>query len=348
MTQSVLPELPGDILEASELLSNERRTITGDPSLAATLIGETYAPARLEIRGGPLDFELDLRRFQSDGVELSLMSVGADVLVTAPPPRDRYIIAIPVSGHVTAGTRGQVCTLTRTTGIVMSPNQPVFFSDWSSDYRHLCVRIEKASLDSALSAMLHRPISEPVEFAFPLEISATRSRPLMRALELTALEMLEGDPSRSRVPLTSSISQLLINSLFFVQDHSFTHALHETGLDPDYPASLRAAQRFVAEQANESISVVDIAHAANVSVRALEEQFQRHLHMSPTAYLRETRLLLIRDELHRSSAESTTVGAVAARWGFRHAGRFSAIYRQRFGVTPSADLRNRANSSLRT
>ena len=39
------------------------------------------------------------------------------------------------------------------------------------------------------------------------------------------------------------------------------------------------------------------------------------------------------------AAGAVTVAAVAYRWGFAHLGRFAAVYRSRFGVTPSEDLK---------
>lgn len=339
--RSSVRELPGDILEGASVLPGERRTITADLELASTAIHETYGPARVEVRHGPLDFELDLRRFRSFGVELSLMSVGADISLTAPPLRDHYIIAIPVSGRVTAGTPSQVCSLSRATGIVMSPNQPVFFSDWSSDYRHLCVRIAKSKVTSALSLMLRRPVREAAEFAFALDVSARRSRPLIGALELAALEMLEGDHGAARSVMASTISQLVVNSLLLSQDHSFGDALRDPVVDPDLPEPLRIAQRFIIDHAGDPIGVADVAKAASLSVRALEEGFARYLRVPPMAYLRDLRLVLAHEDLRRSTPAETTVRTVAERWGFRHAGRFSHIYRERFGISPSQELHSR-------
>lgn len=334
-------ELPGDILECAAAAPGEHRTITADLALASAAISETLAPVRLEAQHGPPGFQLDLRRFRAFGIELSLVSIGAELALSAPPLRDHYLVAVPISGHVTAGTRGQVCKLSRTTGIVISPNQPVFFSEPTSDCRQLCVRIAKAKVNSALSVMLRRPVPQAPEFAFRLDVCAPRSRPLMRALELAALEMLEDDATAARSVMASSISQLVINSLLLSQEHTYADELRNPLVDPDFPEPLRVAQRFMVDHAADSIGVADIARAANLSVRALEEGFARYVHVPPTVYLRDLRLVSAHEDLLRSKPEETTVRAVAERWGFRHAGRFSTIYRERFGVSPSQELRNR-------
>ena len=334
-------ELPGDILAGAPTTPGERRAITSDPVRASAEIRDAYAPHRLELRGRAADFELDLRRFELVGLELSMMSVGGDITLTAPPPRDRYIIAIPVSGHVTAGTRNESCTVSRLKGIVMNPDQPVYFSDWSPDYRHLCIRIGKGTIDSALGLMLQHPAPRSTQFRFALDLTSQRSGPLLRALQLAALEILEKDVSVARSMMASSISQLLVNALLLAQDHSFTESVSRPQVDPSHPAALRVAQRFIAENAGESISVRDIANAANLSVRVLEDVFSRCLGMPPMTYLRAMRLDLVREDLRRLSPEETSVGAVAQRWGFNHAGRFSGAYKARFGVFPSRELRAR-------
>lgn len=335
----------GDILEGTESTPDERRVITGNTNQAAHEIRSAYAPARLEIRRDPLDFELDLRRFRTLGVELSLMSVRVDVMIAAPPPRDCYIIAVPISGNVTVGNRNQKHVLSRTTGIVMSPSHPVFFSDWSADFRQLCVRISKSRVDSALRAMLGMPPRESLEFAFALDLAAQSTKPLMRALEIAALEVLEGDESTARVAMASSISELVVNALLLSQDHSSSEALKRPAVDPDFPEPLRLAQRFVIDHAAEPLTVRDIADAARLSVRMLEEGFARYLHVSPMAFLREVRLVLAQNDLRKAMPEEVTVSTVAARWGFRHAGRFSVTYRERFGISPSKELRTRTSGS---
>jgi AraC-like DNA-binding protein len=46
-------------------------------------------------------------------------------------------------------------------------------------------------------------------------------------------------------------------------------------------------------------------------------------------------------ELRAADPATTTISQVAARWGFRHQGRFAAEYRRRYGVQPTDTLRRR-------
>jgi transcriptional regulator GlxA family with amidase domain len=85
-----------------------------------------------------------------------------------------------------------------------------------------------------------------------------------------------------------------------------------------------------------------------VSVRTLQELFRRHLDTTPTDHLRAIRLDRAHRELRAADPESTTVGAVAGRWGFTHTGRFAATYRTRYGASPSETLRGRPRMSDHT
>jgi len=107
----------------------------------------------------------------------------------------------------------------------------------------------------------------------------------------------------------------------------------------DRPATLRRALRFIDDNASRPIGVEEIAGAARLSSRGLQDLFRRSLGTTPTRYLRAVRLDGARSELERSDAESASVAEIAARWGFVHAARFAQAYREAFGENPSRTLR---------
>ncbi len=94
----------------------------------------------------------------------------------------------------------------------------------------------------------------------------------------------------------------------------------------------------IASHADACLTTADLARVAGVSVRALQDGFQRELGMSPVAYVRNVRLDRVHAELCERPAE-VSITEVATRWGFFHLSRFSAQYRRRFGVLPSLTLR---------
>ena len=113
-----------------------------------------------------------------------------------------------------------------------------------------------------------------------------------------------------------------------------------TGTGPEHER-LRRALEFVHEHAREPIGTPEIAAAAGLSPRGLQQSLRRHLDQTPGDLLRGVRLDGARADLIRSDRDETSVADVARAWGFGHLGRFSATYRARFGVLPSESLRSR-------
>ncbi|MER7762247.1 AraC family transcriptional regulator [Streptomyces sp. NPDC097619] len=101
------------------------------------------------------------------------------------------------------------------------------------------------------------------------------------------------------------------------------------------------AARFIEENAHREIGIADIARAARVTPRAVQYAFARHAGTTPLEYLRTARLTCSHAELIAAAPGEVTVGQVAAKWGFSNPGRFSAQYRQVYGVPPSVTLHRR-------
>ncbi|UAJ79300.1 AraC family transcriptional regulator [Leifsonia sp. ZF2019] len=106
------------------------------------------------------------------------------------------------------------------------------------------------------------------------------------------------------------------------------------------PAALQRAEEYLRDHAADPVSIADAAEAARLSVRGLQEQFQRWLSISPARYLRNVRLEGARNELFaaRADGRSPLVRDVAAKWGFTHVGRFAGYYADAYGESPSATL----------
>ncbi|MFH8724712.1 helix-turn-helix transcriptional regulator [Streptomyces termitum] len=106
--------------------------------------------------------------------------------------------------------------------------------------------------------------------------------------------------------------------------------------------TLRRAMAFVEENAHRDIGLADIAAAVPVTPRAVQYAFARHAGTTPLAHLRRVRLARAHEELRAADPGTTTVAAVAARWGFAHPGRFAAEHRREYGTTPARTLREDA------
>jgi AraC family ethanolamine operon transcriptional activator len=90
------------------------------------------------------------------------------------------------------------------------------------------------------------------------------------------------------------------------------------------------------------VRVNDLCAALKISRRTLYRAFHETLGVGPKAYLRLTALSMARCVLVEASPGTTSVTEVALNHGFPELGRFSVLYRQMFGESPSDTLRRRA------
>jgi AraC-like DNA-binding protein len=105
---------------------------------------------------------------------------------------------------------------------------------------------------------------------------------------------------------------------------------------------LERAEAFMHEHLADPISIPDVARAVGVSARGLQLLYQRELDVPPIGRLRQLRMAAAKDVLAAAPSRSTTVGAVAQRFGYSNVGRFIAHYRSEYGETPAQTLQRTA------
>ena len=105
---------------------------------------------------------------------------------------------------------------------------------------------------------------------------------------------------------------------------------------------VRLAEDFALAQTADRLCVTDLCLATGVSERSLQYAFQEVMGMSPLAYLTRLRLHRVRKELRMGTYGSTTVSALALKWGFWHFGDFSRAYKDCFDELPSETLRRKS------
>ncbi len=110
--------------------------------------------------------------------------------------------------------------------------------------------------------------------------------------------------------------------------------------DPDdadaSPSTVRRAARIIEAHAGEELTPGDLARECNVTPRALQYAFRKHLGCTPQDYMKRVRLDLVRRSLRTGT--STSVSDAAATYGFFNPGRFASDYRQVFDENPGQTL----------
>lgn len=267
---------------------------------------------------------------------------GGDVVVEAGATGDRVVVTLPL-GPMGVGFRA--VRDARSSSFVLAPDRRTLMvpDPWAGA---LIVAADIARVREHLERLLGTPVHGELEFladhacVTPLPRSHLDST--CRAVRDSLLAS-GGDlaPVAARV-----LEQAVLSAVLLSLPHNYTDRLCGT---PDRVSTshAEAVREWMEVNFADAVTVPDVAAAVGLSVRQLQSVVLERYGVTPTELLREIRLTRARDHLADAvGAPPATVAQAAHRCGFTHLGRFSALYRVRFGEAPSASLHRAQTSSV--
>ena len=105
----------------------------------------------------------------------------------------------------------------------------------------------------------------------------------------------------------------------------------------------KLAQEFIEEHYCEAVHIEDLCRVTGVAVRTLQRCFREYFDLTITEYLKIVRLDAAFRGLIAADPSQGSVSTIARQKGFRHLGRFSEEFRERFGKLPNEALAMRAD-----
>ena len=266
------------------------------------------------------------------------LSYTTEVHLDTPELESAYQVNLLTSGVMPTYSGSDTTIADARTAAIYRPDRPTGFTGWRTPTPMLAVKISRLALERELERLLDRPVDGPIAFDISLDVGSGRGAE-WAALLRTVVGSLEDPESLVRQPmLAAPLVRSLLTGLLLAAQHQFRDEL-DRPFAAAAPGAVKRARAYIDANAAEPITVFEIAEAADVSVRSLQQGFKRTLGMSPTAYLQGVRLRRAHSDLLASDPATTTVAEIAARWGFRHGGRFASRYRTTFGVLPTATIR---------
>ncbi|MBM7801730.1 AraC-like DNA-binding protein [Curtobacterium luteum] len=315
--------MPSDSPRAEHL---DRRGLDIDE--AVSFYERVYASHDIHISGATRgEFAWRYRTVGDEHVSVNTSAVGARRWGTINPGR-QYILAWATRPGILLDTDSS-SPLEMVPGVpVMYPAHREFTFDATPNTQHL-VRFDGDFLEAVAAA--HRDgVPGPLVFRRHPDPEALRT--LQRVISAAGPELLHVDTARStRIRRNLALAEAVAAA--------FDASPRKRVVPPAGTARFRSAQEWIVANAHLPISVTDVSRASGLSVRGLQDAFQREVGITPMRFLRETRLHRVRAELLSADAAETTVAEVARAWGFSHLGRFAAYYEQVFAELPSATLR---------
>ncbi len=200
--------------------------------------------------------------------------------------------------------------------------------------------IRRELIAKSIAAVFERPMPQGFEFSPEIDGEAAATQKILSLGRFFTNSICpQSDLVASPIALASFVETL---SLLIVQNFQHSLSGQSLRLVNIAPCQVRKARDFAVANAHLPITVSDMADAAGVSVRALQYNFRHFLDVSPSLFLRDIRL----DSAHKEiqlSPPTVTIAEIAKRWGFSHMGRFSEVYKRRFGASPSSELSKQRN-----
>ncbi|MEV1288004.1 AraC family transcriptional regulator [Micromonospora sp. NPDC049679] len=300
------------------------------------LIARFLYPVALEMLNGRQPFTFDFRILQLGPITIGDLRFGADVAIDT-GDLQAYHVDLPLAGYLETEHRGNTVTASPDRAAIYRPIGRTVLRRWSPDFRQLSIKIEKQALETELESLLGHPIRGPLRLGPTLDTRRGAGRTWARLAGMLRDEFDNGGAAIHPL-LGERLSHSVLTGLLLAADHQYRRELSEPA-EPSRPRAVKRVIDAIHTDPGRAFTSVELAELAGASVRSLQEGFQRHLGLSPMAYLRQVRLDRAHDELHRADPGTVTVAEVVHRWGFGHLGRFAAAYRSRYGVRPSQTLR---------
>jgi len=319
-------------------LSKHLHFSTSDIDEACERVGKVFCQHSINYsgRGRQLSFLQTLAPL--DRLAYSYVTYGEAVEIDAGEPERWFMVHTAQGGPCRTMIGRNEVTVAPGLTAISSPTLRLRMR-WTPECGQFVTKIERAALVQQLSQLLQDEVTEPIEFLLDPDALSDASAEYQRILQFASREIEQGDSFfASRIgkkQLEETVMSLLLTR--------FPHNYSDRLLAPAQtiaPRSVRIAEDYIRNNAEADISINDLAAVAGTSVRSLYYSFRRFRDTTPMDVLRKCRMEGARkDLLNKDNADS--VSDIAIKWGFNNLGRFSALYRNRFGELPSETKRYR-------
>ncbi len=304
---------------------------TGDPAVVQDFLSRSYGTT----------VRLDPPRADSCALKYSHGRTGVGLFatetITAPGTLQTHaerltpaVVYLPRHGHVQCRAGGQIHDA--------GPGQ-VMLAQSTDDAIH--TRTTDATLDTVVldqSLLVDTAVAggDLIRFTGHVPVDAAAAAMFTQTARFIADTVLD-DPERA-TPLVIGAAARLLASAALAAFTNTTSCNGAPGSHHAAPATLRRAIDYIEANAHHDIGIAEIAGSIYLTPRSVQYIFRRYLDTTPTDYLRRVRLARAREDLRAADRSTTTVAAVAARWGFAHTGRFAVQFRKTFGESPHETL----------
>lgn len=248
---------------------------------------------------------------------------------------ERLSIILPIAGVADAKIGTRLATATPLTALLVpaSLSHHVRLRCVGGEYTSVTLMFDVEIVSRVLSAMFKGAKLSKLDLVPLLDLSTGPGTTFNLLAHTIAAGVLDARLS-GRSPLAMSLLvEAALRLIFEHVPHSLSFRLNRELLQVA-PRHVERAVDFMHANMHQPLTVMDVAEAADVSVRSLQTSFRQFKNTTLAAYLRLIRLEAVHAELSRAE-NRLPISEVALKWGFIHMGHFAARYRATFGIYPS-------------
>lgn len=311
----------------------QRLVRTRDVDEARAVFSSLYTDSTIEPDPG-VPFACTLDAVSFDGVNVITGSWPGGARVSAPVIGDRYIFACSAEGAVDVEQAAErFAIVPGRQGLLLSAAGPGTCLHARAGQQGRTVTIERRALDAHFRNLTGAELRGPLQFKPGLDLD---SGPGAAVFEIARTFRRETERDGASPLLLAALREALFTSLLVNTEHNASALLASPSRRPA-PGCVRRAEEYIEAHAAEAIMLADIAAATGVPIRSLQAAFQANRQTTPMAQLRERRMALARQRL-LAAAPGVTIASVVTTLHLGPAGRFSVLYKKRFGESPSETL----------
>ncbi|MGV0879089.1 AraC family transcriptional regulator [Martelella sp. FLE1502] len=302
---------------------------------ARDAIGRIFCPHFLTVHdrraGG---FHAVHNAVEQPGYSVNFVAYGAEVEIDPGELSDFFLLQLPVAGaaHVRCGTRVTEAEAGRRASLL----SPTLASRmvWRENCEKLIVLMRRRVVEDFFETLTHRAAT-PLEFEPTVDLTTPVGASVMSHARLL-FEAAEGGaalPDSYRVMLRDGLLSLLLTGL----ENNRSEMLHAPAAAAG-PLSVQKADEFIQSRAAGTIAMADIAAAAGLPLRTLQDAYRKARGHTLSDAVQKARLQKLRELLLKPGPGLSVADAVLAS-GFGHLGRAASAYRATYGESPSETLR---------
>ncbi|WP_345381916.1 helix-turn-helix transcriptional regulator [Pseudonocardia yuanmonensis] len=303
-----------------------------DPGRAETALAPPGSAGPFVRRRAESPFTLCVRRTVRGPLDAEVVRCTDDVRLRL--ERDpRHVVAVPLQGMLHVHYRGREIDVVAGGAAVLVPADEATVLVPAGSAVAL-VRVPGDVLCEDLEALLGRTVVRPLRAGVP--VPAATAPDALGPLAPFLGDVPGPDSVLGNALTAEPLEEAILDGVLHAADEPAREALDATA--PSWgPRTVRACLDLIETYPERPHTARTLADGAGLSVRALQDCWQRHRGRTPEEELGRVRLERAHRDLEELRRGEATVASVATAWGFRHED-FTARYEMRYGRSPEVTL----------